>query len=173
MAEINRKTVRTLANQFSQETNETLLKRWADPQTAEAHEAMIRAAREKGLELPETHGAIEEPSEVEQPKNDVEQELDAILAAKAATDAAKASAKKPVVDDEDEAPAPAKASAKEVAEAVKPPRKPAAKKAVVEDADDVAEAVEAAAPAPVKAAASADVGSLLGDLDDLLGSLDD
>lgn len=68
MAEINRKTVRTLANQFSQETNEALLKRWADPQTAEAHEAMIRAAREKGLELPETHGAIEEPSEAEQPK---------------------------------------------------------------------------------------------------------
>ena len=65
MAEISRKTVRTLANQFSQETNEALLKRWADPQTAEAHEAMIRAAREKGLELPETHGAIEEPSDAE------------------------------------------------------------------------------------------------------------
>ena len=106
-------------------------------------------------------------------KSTVDQELEAILAAKAAADAAKASAKKPVVDDEDEAPAPAK----EVAEAVKPARKPAAKKAVVEDADDVAEAVEAVAPAPVKAAAkpaaAADVGSLLGDLDDLLGSLDD
>ena len=30
MAEISRKTVRTLANQFSQETNEALLKRWAE-----------------------------------------------------------------------------------------------------------------------------------------------
>lgn len=110
-------------------------------------------------------------------KSTVDQELEAILAAKAATDAAKASAKQPVVDDEDEAPAPAKASAKEVAEAVKPARKPATKKTVVEDADDVAEAVEAVAPAPVKPAAkpaaTADVGSLLGDLDDLLGSLDD
>ena len=95
-------------------------------------------------------------------KSTVDQELEAILATKAAADAAKASAKEV-----------AETSAKEVAEAVKPARKPAAKKTVVEDADDVAEAVEAVAPAPVKAAATADVGSLLGDLDALLGSLDD
>lgn len=116
----------------------------------------------------------ESAPEAEQPKNDVEQELDAILAAKAATDAAKASAKASAAqDDDDDTPPPVKATAKEVAEAVKPARKTATKKTVVEDADDAD-----AAPAPVKAAAKpapdADaVGSLLGDLDDLLGSLDD
>lgn len=104
---------------------------------------------------------VVEEQEAPAPKNSTEEELDAILAAKAATDAAKAKAKATVDDDGDDAPPPQKATVKEVEAAVKPARKTAKKP------------VEDEAPAKPAAKATADAGDLLGDLDDLLGSLDD
>ncbi len=68
MAELNRKAVRTYAAQFAQETNEALLKRWAEPMTPEEEEAIRRTARTKNLALPEAHGAVAADPAAEMPK---------------------------------------------------------------------------------------------------------
>jgi len=89
-------------------------------------------------------------------------ELDAILAAKKATDKAKAQA---AADDGDDTPPAPKATAKEVEAATRPARKTAATRKA-----------EEGAPAPAPAATPAPKGGtddLLGDLDALLNDLDD
>ena len=68
MAELNRKAVRSFAVKFTEETQEALLKRWAEPQTPEEHEALIRVARDKGIELPAEHGEVKAAPEADEPK---------------------------------------------------------------------------------------------------------
>lgn len=68
MTEINRKAVRALAAKHADDSKETLLALWAGPMTPEMHEAVKRVARDKGIELPESHGLVAESGETASPQ---------------------------------------------------------------------------------------------------------
>lgn len=117
-----------------------------------------------GMKVKPSAPAEAEPAPEPEPTS-VESELDAILAARAAVNKAKAPATPALVEDDD---VPLSATASDVKKATKASKAAKAAKPV----EDV---VEAAPEVPVAKAAPAmpSMDNLLGDLDDMLGQLDD